>query len=86
MSTHSIRTQIYLSEEQHRVLKEKAKRSRQSMAELIRSAIDQYLQHLETEEILSPEDPIFEIIGMGESDVTDLSMAHDKYLYSLERR
>lgn len=84
MSTYSIRTQIYLSEDQHRLLRERAERSRQSMAELVRRAIDQYLQHLETEEVLSQDDPVFDIIGKGESDVSDLSVAHDKYLYSLE--
>lgn len=86
MSAHSIRTQIYLSREQHRRLKERAKKTHQSMATLIRTAIEQYLQHQEAEKMLSPNDPIFDIIGRGESDVTDLSVAHDKYLYSLEQK
>lgn len=86
MNLYPIRTQITLSGEQYRLLKESATRSKQSMAELVRRAIEQYLQHLSAEEILSPDDPIFDIIGRGESDVTDLSVAHDKYLYSLEQK
>ena len=87
MSTYSIRTQIRLSGEQHRLLKERAQRSKQSIAELVRRAIDQYLgRRLEAEEILPPDDPIFQIIGGGASDVTDLSIHHDKYLYSLETK
>ena len=36
---------------------------------------------LDTEEITWEHDPLWDIVGLGESGVTDGSVEHDKYLY-----
>lgn len=35
-------------------------------------------------EPLSPKDPIWQLIGVGESDATDVSEQHDRYLADAE--
>jgi hypothetical protein len=40
----SVRTQVYLTEEQRRRLDQLARRDRRSFAELIREAVDRYLE------------------------------------------
>jgi len=85
MGTYPVRTQIYLSEEQYRLLKQRARLLGRSVAELIRTAVAQYLERSASQDVLSPDDPIFDIVGRGESDTSDLSVGHDRYLYGLKR-
>ncbi len=85
MAAFPVRIQVHLSKEQHRLLKEKSRRSRESMANLIRKALDIYLERVEKDNHLPSDDPIFDIIGKGKSEVTDLSVNHDRYLYGLQK-
>ena len=73
----SVRTQIYITEEQKRLLEREAGRKKRSVAELIRSAIDLYLGQAKTQK----EDALSEIVGTGSSGLKDVSDKHDLYLY-----
>ena len=81
MAPRMNRTQIYLSEDQRNQLRQKAERSQRTMCALIREAIDLYLTDEGKLEVLSPEDPMFELVGVFESDPGDVSVDHDRYLY-----
>lgn len=75
-----IRTQIQLEENQYRVLKELALRQRVSMAELIRRAIQAWL---ETSAGISDEERRRRAIaaaGRFRSGLGDLAERHDEYL------
>jgi Arc/MetJ-type ribon-helix-helix transcriptional regulator len=75
-----IRTQIQLTEEQSRRVKEVARRENISMAEVIRNAIDAWLEQRSdlTEEQRWAQS--LNAIGKFHSGVTDLAENHDKYL------
>ena len=51
------------------------------MAELIRQGVDHLLAAVPPE-----EDPLLNIIGLGDSGVTDLAENHGRYLTELELR
>lgn len=79
-----IRTQIQLTEEQSRRVKEAAEREDVSMAEIIRRAVDFWL---ETSGTLTREErrqravqAVREIDGKYHSDSSDVSANHDAYL------
>ena len=75
-----IRTQIQLTEEQSKSLKNLAEKKNVSVAELIRRSVDSYLEerHVITEE--ERRQRLLSVIGIGRSGVTDLAENHDKYL------
>jgi hypothetical protein len=75
-----IRTQIQLTEEQSRRVKEVARREEISMAEVIRNAIDEWLERRSdpTEEELWQRS--LNVIGRFHSGVSDLAENHDEYL------
>jgi hypothetical protein len=55
------------------------------MASQIREALAQYVAAREADPpqpILRNDDPIWELIGLGESGITDSSADHDKYIYA----
>jgi len=75
-----IRTQVQLSEQQVQVLKEMAIKREASMAELIRQAIDRWI---ETEGVVSKEERkrrAKAAVGQFHSGLGDLAENHDKYL------
>ena len=69
-----VRTQIQLKEEQYRYLKERSRRTGESLSSLIREAVDRLREH---------EPPLRQrarrLIGAFEADVTDASLRHDDY-------
>ncbi len=67
--------QIYLREDQLRLLRVVAERRGESMAELVRQAVDKLLEELPVD-----EDPLLDIIGLYDSDQGDLAEKHDEYL------
>jgi hypothetical protein len=67
--------QVYLYQRQIDVLRALAKRQKVSMAELIRRSVDRYLAELPLE-----EDPLWDIVGMFDSGIGDLSEKHDEYI------
>ena len=76
-----IRTQIYLSPEQHEKLKAHSKKSKKTMAFLIREAVDTYLIEEGKQPIFPADDPLFDLIGSADSGPEDVSANHDQYLY-----
>ena len=74
-----IRTQIQLTEDQHTLLRELSRDTREPIAALIRKAIDQFL-------ITRRPDRFYlyrqaqSVIGKYEAGVPDISLKHDKYL------
>lgn len=76
-----IRTQIYLSSEQHEQLKKRGAKDKKTMASVIREAVDQYLVEDQNPLIFPANDPLFDLIGITDSGPEDGSINHDKYLY-----
>ena len=72
--------QIYLRQEQLDALRALAQRSQLSMAELVRQAVDRLLEETPIE-----DDPLWSIVGIGNSGIGDLAAEHDRYLEELER-
>jgi len=73
---------LYLTNLQHKELKDKAYHDDISMSELVREAIDEYLTNNKRGQSFDPQkDSFFKAIGTMKSKETDLSANHDKYLY-----
>ena len=75
----SKRTQLYFPDQLFEELKREAKKRRTSLAELVRSALKEFLAKNKVQEW--DKDPLWEMIGKGESKDGDLSVHHDRYLY-----
>jgi predicted DNA-binding protein len=84
MAEKMVRTQVYLPRDIYEQLKQRADDEGITMATQIREAIAQYVIEAEDEEdipILAEDDPIWDMIGMCKSGITDGSVNHDKYIY-----
>ncbi len=77
MDTNMRRTQIYLEEEQHRVLQEMAQEQRTTMAHVVREAIEAYMVRL-----VDTDDALLEIIALGSSGDPYGSVEHDRDIYA----
>jgi len=80
------RTQVYLTEEQHRHIQRLAEAQHKTMAQVIREAVEEYaIKQMDTEDFsetsVSSADPLRDIIGLGASGITDGSIHHDRYIY-----
>lgn len=73
-----VRTQIYLTEEQHQMLSDLSYRKKTPVAEMIRRAVDEYLDKLSSEGVLNP---LTNIIALGESGSSRGSVKHDEEIY-----
>lgn len=71
------RLQFYLEPSLNRELERLAAECNVSKAALIRDGV----RHVVEEHQAVEDDPLFDIVGAGESEVTDGSEEHDKYLY-----
>lgn len=83
MST-MVRTQVYLPGDIYEELKRRSKSTGLAMAEQIRQALREYLDHDEGV-VLREDDPIWNIVGAVSTGDGDLSVHHDKYLYGWEK-
>jgi len=72
-----LRTQIYLTEEQHEQLARLARDRGASMAHLIREAISEYLVHQRA----TTTSPWLDLIGLGASGISDGALHHDRDIY-----
>lgn len=68
--------QFYIDKRLHKSLKEVAKKKKRSQSEVLREYISRGL----AEDILPSEDPLSDIVGIGESGIGDLSEKHDIFL------
>ena len=74
-----IRTQIQLTETQVSRLKELAHESNQSMAALIRKALDQFLAQRQPERAALHHQAL-SVVGRYQAARQDISLRHDRYL------
>ncbi len=75
-----IRTQIQLTEEQARRVKMLARRANISMAEVIRQAVDEWLEHHATRNNAERWQQSLNAIGKFHSGISDIAECHDEYL------
>jgi hypothetical protein len=75
-----VRTQIQLTEQQARGLKERAAREKVSMAELVRRSVEMLLSSPHPDDEDEKWERAMKAIGFFDSGLTDLSINHDKYL------
>lgn len=75
-----VRTQIQLTEAQATILKKMAKRQRQSMAALIRQAIDRLVSTSDHRDMQARRKRAIAAAGKFRSGIRDLSANHDQYL------
>ncbi len=77
-----VRTQLYLTERQRKVLAEQSRLTGKSAGELVREAVDEvYLKERRQPAVLTDGDPLWNLVGSGSSGETDISIRHDDYLY-----
>ena len=69
--------QVYLRPEQLQSLRFLAQRRNVAISELIRQGVDKVLDEAPPE-----DDPLWSIIGIGDSGLGDLAEKHDEYLVS----
>lgn len=72
-----VRTQISLTEEQHRFLKELAHETGESLSSLIRRAVE----NLKNEQLARTRQAL-DLLGAFKADKKDVSVRHDHYLVS----
>lgn len=78
MNNTSKRLQLYFPYPLYLELKNEMEKKGKSMASIVRDAVEKFLG---SEESSWEKDPINKIIGMCNTDITDISYNHDKYLY-----
>lgn len=76
-----VRKQVYLTAEQNERLRRAAARERRTEAEILRDALDSHLGATERSAAEIRADPLWEIVGVGESEEGDLSERVDDILY-----
>ena len=75
-----VRTQIYLNEDQHQILRELSSLRKTSIAEIVRQAINDYLLKTSSEQSVNP---LSKIIALGESGRSSGSLRHDEEIYDV---
>jgi hypothetical protein len=75
-----LRTQIQLTEEQARALKDLAHREGKSVAELTRQAVDYWLQKVGSVSAEERRQRALAVVGRFHSGLSDISERHDDYL------
>lgn len=74
-----IRTQVQLTEEQARLLREISRTGRESIAALIRRAVDQFLMSRKPDRFALYRQAST-VVGKYEAGASDISLEHDRYL------
>ena len=85
MAKKMVRTQVYLPQDIYAQLKERASAEGITMAHQIREALAHYVAEStekdESRYVIADDDPIWNIIGMVKTGLSDASVNHDKYIY-----
>jgi len=71
-----VRTQVLLSEHQHAVLRDLSRKTGQSLAELVRQAVQTMIEQRDH----SARERAVALLGSFVADRTDVSQNHDRYL------
>ena len=74
-----VRTQVQLTEEQVQLLREISRTGRESMAALIRRAVDQFLANRKPDRMTLYRQAST-VLGKYEAGARDISVEHDRYL------
>ena len=74
-----MRTQVYLTRQQHRALKQAAEREGVSMTELVRRMVDEHLLGRRGTARFRKED-VLSFVALGASGQTETSECHDEAL------
>lgn len=81
------RMQILLDPEAKKMLERAAKARDVSVGQVIREAVELYGKEVAGEEKdLTDTDPIWDMVGLVSTQVTDLSEQHDHYLYGTPKK
>ena len=80
-----VRTQVYLTEEQHQALHRAAERSGVSLTEELRRLIDRHLL-AKGRDPASEREPYFAFVGIGDCGASEVAERHDDYLGEAVRR
>lgn len=80
MAISEKRMQIYLPKNTYGVLRKEARLESKSIAQVIREAINEYMEHHRVKTMKWETDTFNKIIGAGKGD-PDLSVHHDQYIY-----
>jgi len=75
----TVKAEIKLDSSQYKILYEELEKRHLSINELLKNIIQQYLMELSLAK-KSVSDDFMSIVGLGESDSSDVSENHDKYL------
>ena len=86
METTTVKTQISLPKKQYDLLQRRANELKSSLSKIIEQALDKYFEPEEPSQIFTEDDPIWQIVGTVESDITDGSINHDHYIYGTPKR
>ena len=78
-----VRTQIQLTEEQYKKLKQLARRREQSLATLVREGVERVLQEANEPNLDEARRHALLIVGKYQSGEMDVSTHHDKYLFEI---
>lgn len=84
MDEKMVRTQVYLPRDIYAQIKKRADEEGITMAHQIREALTQYVVETKEDEskyAIAADDPIWDLIGIINSGITDGSVNHDKYIY-----
>lgn len=71
--------QVYLRQDQMDSLRVLAERQEVSLSELVRQGVDRLLL-----EIPVQDDPLWDVVNLGVSGLSDLAAEHDRYLIESE--
>ena len=75
----TVKAEIKLDSSQYKVLSEELKRLQLSIEDLLNNMIQQYIIGI-SQISNRPTEDFMSIVDLGESDSTDVSAKHDKYL------
>jgi hypothetical protein len=81
-----VRKQVYITEEQEQLLKRAARRERRTEADIFRFALEQVLRPKKIRRNRAERDPLWEIVGLGQTGDGDVARNVDHYLYGAAKR
>ncbi len=84
MNENMVRFQVYLPRSTHERLQKRAEENNLTLAVQIREALEDYLLHAAAEDeerVMSPDDPLLQLVGTMATGLGDGALNHDSYIY-----